>query len=137
MQTASLGRFLVPALLCAATFAGCGDAADESVPVSGTVTFDGAPLPSGSITLLPSDGVGSSAGAEITDGKYETKALPGPKQVTITANREKAGGNAKADPHAGPPTEQYLPAKYNSATELKADIPADGSDKINFELQSK
>jgi hypothetical protein len=126
----------LPALILAATLVGCGDAADDSVPISGNVTFDGAPLPTGTITFLPTDGEGPSAGAEITDGHYETTAWPGSKQVTITARREKAGAKS-ADPHAGPPTEQDLPKKYNTATELKADVPADGSDKINFDLQSK
>ena len=127
----------MPALLLAATLVGCGDASDNSVPVSGNVTLDGAPLPSGTLTLTPTDGVGPSAGAQITDGHYETKAVPGPKQVTIIAQREKAGGTAAANPHAGPATEQYLPAKYNTATELKTDVPTDGSDQVNFDLTSK
>jgi len=130
-------RISVAALLLAASLAGCGGVVDDSVPISGSVTLDGAPLPSGTITFLPSDGVGPSAGAQIAEGKYETRAVPGPKQVTIVAQREKAGGTAAPNPHAGPPTEQYLPAKYNTRTELKADVPAEGSETVDFALTSK
>jgi hypothetical protein len=140
MNIMTYRRFGAPILFAAALAmlaAGCGDADDDSVPISGTVTFDGAPLPSGSITFLPSDGQGPTAGASITQGHYETRAVPGPKQDTITALREAKGSKAAADPHAGPPTEQYLPAKYNSSTELKTDVPESGSDKIDFTLTAK
>jgi hypothetical protein len=130
-------RLSLPALLLTATFVGCGDVEDDSVPISGNVTLDGAPLPSGTITFLPTDGIGPSAGAQITEGQYETNVVPGSKQVTIVAQREKAGASAPANSHAGPVKEQYLPSKYNTSTELKADIPNEGSETIDFALTAK
>lgn len=117
---------------------GCGGPSDDAtVPIAGNVTLDGTPLPDGVITLLPSDGKGPTAGAPIKEGRYETRAEPGPKSVTIVAQRPAAGGKAPADPHAGPATEQYIPAKYNSKTTLTADVPDAGSETLDFQLESK
>lgn len=127
------GFFLLAAVLTVAS--GCSSTEDPAVTVSGKVTFDGKPLPSGTINFVPADGQGASAGAQITEGTYEANVTPGSKTVMIVAQRE-IPGKASADPHAGPPMEQYLPAAYNSRTKLTADIPAAGSDAINFELTS-
>lgn len=124
------------AVLSVATISGCGSAEDPTVPVSGNVTLDGQPLPSGRITFLPSDGKGAVAGAEVATGKYEARVTPGPKQVTVTAQREAAAGKKPVDPHAGPSQQQYLPARYNTKTELKTDVSVEGSDAIDFPLES-
>lgn len=130
----TLYAFFSAALIFAA--GGCSSADDPGVPVSGQVTLDGQPLPGGTIDFLPTDGQGASAGAQIVDGAYEAHVPPGAKQVTIVAQREDTDGKASADPHAGPRMEQYLPARYNSRTELKAEIPEGGADGISFELTS-
>lgn len=113
--------------------AGCGSSVeDPSVPIAGKVTLNGDPLPEGNITFFPADGQGATAGAPIKDGVYETRIAPGPKTVRITAQREDP--NTPPDPRGGPAMRQYLPAKYNSRTTLKTDVPAEGSSTINFEL---
>jgi hypothetical protein len=69
--------------LLAALAAGCGR---PSANLSGEVTYDGRPVESGTITFLPADGKGPTAGATVTDGRYAVRrVVPGPKTVTVRA----------------------------------------------------
>jgi hypothetical protein len=68
-------------LLAALLGTGCGGAKSE---VSGTVTYQGKPLPLGTVTFIGADNqaVGSSA---ITGGKYAMAKLPaGPVKIIVT-----------------------------------------------------
>jgi hypothetical protein len=68
--------------------AGCGEAGPPRLPLSGSITLDGTPLPSGSITFAPLDGP-TAATAEVRDGRFTTGrqagATPGRYQVEIVA----------------------------------------------------
>lgn len=74
-------------ILCALTMvipSGCGGGG-EGVTVSGTVTYDGKPVPSGHVTLAPADGKGPSFGGDIHDGRFTIRGvLPGEKIVSVT-----------------------------------------------------
>jgi len=138
---------LVAGLIAAAAFAGRNRS--TRLPVSGTVTIDGQPLASGEIAFAPaSPGQGSSAGAAIERGKYSISAdkglLPGDYKVSIHAFR---GTGKKTWDGMGEPTapesqkkfveqlEQYIPPRYNEATELTAPVRAGKSKDLNFDLQ--
>lgn len=81
-------------LLCLwlfATTSGCGTNGSKwsRVHVTGTVTYEGQPVPDGSITLRPAAGTaGPAAGAAIVNGDYEIPEGDGPAlgtyQATIT-----------------------------------------------------
>lgn len=63
--------------------AGCGGTADtfDRHPVSGVVTFDGAPVPRGSVWFEPDASVGNMAPtgfAQIRDGQFQTKPSESP-----------------------------------------------------------
>lgn len=100
---------------------GCGPYEPPTYPVSGSVSWNGKPLPDGVINLFPEDGVKSKAyTGRIKEGKFELKATAGKKRVEIWANREKAGqANVVMGLRAH---EQYLPAKYNGATVLRGGV---------------
>jgi hypothetical protein len=134
-------RFVCACVLVGlAAIAGCGGDGASGVTVSGTVTLDNAPLETGMITFLPSDGKGASAGATITNGKYRTKIEPGPKKVSIIS--EKVIGQTPRDP-ADPTgeqitqTQQIIPPQYNDQTTLTLDVPAGGKNDADFTLTSK
>ena len=125
--------------------AGCeGQAGPERASVAGKVTFDGAPLENGTIELRPAEGVdGVSAGAAILNGQYNIPSDKGPflgkHQVIIFAMRE-TGKMVPAGGPAGdamvPESEQYIPAKYNSTTELSIEIQS-GENQQDFELTAE
>ena len=63
-------------LLSVSLFMGCGGGTDgpQRYPLSGSVTFDGEPVPKGFLTLSPDTEKGNKGpqgGVEIIDGKYE------------------------------------------------------------------
>ena len=126
---------------------GCGGSGVERAEVAGTVTVDGAPLPMGEIRFLPMAGTnGPMWSAEIKDGRYTTEGTKGTPvgdlRVEINGFRVptwyKPPPGLTTEPEDMPPTEQYLPAKCNSQSELKLTIPS-GSGRVekNWELQSK
>jgi hypothetical protein len=127
----SLGAALVAALT------GCGDAS-KGYRVTGTVTWQGAPLKVGSIDFKPEiDGQGPQAGTEIKDGKFEFPAAsglrPGKYKVSVSA----VGGpppNPSGDKPAPPPIKEF-PAIYNSQTKLRAEVTADGPNEFTFDLK--
>ena len=75
-------------LLTAAVLAGgCGgDAGPEKYTVTGTVTYDGKPIPFGDIVLQPKTGVAnvqSMSRVRIQDGRYTAEIIGGPHTINI------------------------------------------------------
>lgn len=121
----------------AASLVGCGADAGGRVMVSGNVTHNGAPLATGTISFLPTDGKGATAGATISNGKYETAIAPGSKKVSITSEQVvKEIPRDPKDPSGEKITEtrQVIPPQYNAQTTLTVDIPDSGKQDANFEL---
>jgi hypothetical protein len=110
------------------------------VPVAGTVTLDGTPLPEGMIQFDPvSETKGTTVAAEIISGKYAiTKAqgpVPGKHKVVISGRpsaRLKTGEPPGGTPKPAPET---VPAKYNTQSTLETDIPPVGSESLDFALK--
>jgi len=106
--------------------------------VSGTVTFDGQPLKSGTIRFDSSDGRTAAADASIVDGKFNVKLSPGDKRVTITS--PKVIGKKKMYDTPDSPvydvTEELLPKRYNAQSTLSMTVTAASQEK-EFSLTSK
>jgi hypothetical protein len=117
--------------------AGCGDAGNMGV-VSGTVKLDGQPVPSGTITFVPVDGMTTTAGGPIRDGHYSVKVPIAVMRVSISV--PKVTGSKKLydtpDSPEMPLTAEALPARYNEQTELKIEVKA-GSNPMDFDLTSE
>jgi hypothetical protein len=144
------------ALILAAGCGGVDKDIPETAPVSGTVTFKGAPVQGATVSLVPGPGAqnlrpatGTSdaqgrftvftyiSGADQTEG-----AMPGDYVVTVAKTSGSAmspedmvaatqGGKTKP-----PEIKNELPEKYASAqsTDLKASVPADGLPDLKLEL---
>ena len=123
---------------------GCGGDSGSGLiggAIFGTVTLDGAPLEHGTIRIKWS---GSAAGADIANGKFAIPAnvgpIPGKHRVEISSQE---GGSkvTSTDPTkamgeaSGPPPTKRIPAKYNSASELTAEVKSSG-DALTFQLVS-
>jgi hypothetical protein len=137
---------LLPLAACLlALMAGCGRS--KRLGVEGTVTLDGKPLPNGNITLTPLQGTASpTAGAMVTQGEFSIPAAggvsPGKFRVEIIS-RHRSGRKVpdfRTPGHQGElvdAEEQFLPAKYNSQSELTAQVKSDGPNQLKFELLSR
>lgn len=137
--------FLVFGGLVVTLSAGCGSGDKyERVVVTGTVTFDGKPISYGQVHFDPSGETRApKIGAHIYDGKYEANSRGG---VPVGTHRMRvlgykpnprftnADGTLKPGVNAEDvPPVQYLPEKYNIATELEITISAD-SPQITHDL---
>jgi hypothetical protein len=112
----------------------CGQSSMHSV--SGTVNYDGKPLPDGYISFAP-DGPGAQgggAGAKITDGQYQLRTAAGKYRVQITANKMMPLPKGEVGMYGEKEMErQYIPERYNAKSELTAEVP--GSGKTDFDLK--
>ncbi len=105
---------------------GCGKA--ERGAVSGQVTLDGQPVDGGEIRFLPD--VGFPARARIVAGHYEIPSSTGPSVGPVRVEVfwvHETGRTLPAKPPAAPgtmvnETAQCVPERYNTRSELKADI---------------
>jgi len=136
----SVSRFVTLAAV-ATIVAGCGRS-DNRAEVFGTVTANGQPVASGSISFVPTAGTtGPSAGGEITEGSYRIPPDVGPVhgqyRVRILAHR-KTGRLVEAGFPYEPGTKvdeikQYIPPQYNRQSELTVEIEP-GENQHDFEL---
>lgn len=131
--------FLAAALLLLAT-SGCGSG-EAYHPISGTVLLNEQPLKKGVITLFPS-GPGTTVGGEIIEGKFslprENGPTPGKYRVEIVAF--KASGKKEFDVDLNSQVDvevQYLPAKYNTKSELECNVEQGGKNEFEFKLEMK
>jgi hypothetical protein len=127
----------------AALVDGCGSG--DGLPrqrVEGNVVFDSQPLAEGTIQFQPDASIQGPAvpgGASITGGTYRISPaeglVPGRYKVMIfahTATRDEA--SAAPGARTGPPPE-LIPAKYNVATTLTAEVVKDKPNIIDFDLK--
>jgi hypothetical protein len=137
MLIRSIGRVAVLAVALFVLLAGCSN--NRMAQVTGTVSLDGQPIDKGSISFIPADGKGATAGSEIKDGKYNvSKVSPGTMLVQI--RYAKVSGTKKLYDAPGSKTRdtytEVLPKKYNDDTELRFDVQP-GRNEKNWELSLK
>ena len=131
-------RYALAAFLVGlAGLAGCGGGASS---VAGTVTLDGTPIDSGTVTFVPQGGEGAKFAGHVDHGKYaiaaDRGATPGKYRVELTW--EKKTGKKKSDGDGGFnfETSQALPPQFNTASTQTAEVKA-GAQTIDFPLSSK
>ena len=116
---------------------GCGPES-KMATVTGSVTIDGTPAETGSISFIPVDGMSSTSGASITNGKFTSEAPIGESKVEIRV--PKVVGKKKLYDTPESPVQnimaEVLPKKYNEATELRFTAQK-GKNEKNFELSTK
>lgn len=110
----------------------------DLAPVKGTVTMDGTPLAKVDVTFFSEAGGQVACGTTDDAGVYELRfsgkhmgAKIGPNTVRITTP-------PTPEVPGAPVWKEKVPAKYNSKSELKADVkPGPAPNTIDFELKSK
>ena len=131
--------FTITLALSAVWSAGCGSAPSgpKMVPVTGKVTFDGAPVEEGRITFRKTDGDQRAFAGEIKNGSYSVSTEAGRMAVVITASRLIPGKFDNSNGTPEPVGEMYIPPQYNEATSLVAEVKDGGSNDFPFDLTSK
>jgi hypothetical protein len=129
------------ALLIVFAVAGCSS---QSLPenvgqVTGKVTLAGEPLADALVTFAPvAQGGTTSLGRTDANGVYKLNYARDVDGAQIGENRvlisTYSAGNPEGDPPR-PAVPEKVPAKYNTNTELKADVKS-GSNTIDFSLEA-
>jgi hypothetical protein len=112
---------------------------DGKTKVTGSVTFDGKPVTSGTVTFVRTDGILAREGAVISQGSFQAVISPGAYQVEL--NGQKVVGTRKQKGFDGKDevletTEELFPERYNRKTELKVEIKP-GPNVLLFEAKAK
>lgn len=130
-------------MTAAAVLAGCGSDAPTTIPVSGTVTYNGEPVTVGKVMFRPitvAEGLPKrpAMGKLQSDGSYRLStfarndgAVPGEYHVVIDAM---VSGPTPENPEL--PTVWAVPEAYTNArnTPLKATVPADTSGTLEMDF---
>ena len=117
-----------------AAFAGCDS--DGKYPVSGSITWEGAPIPAdhnGYVTLTPVDGSSAPDSGPIVDSKFDFRASPGEKKVEIMITRPHG---EVVEAMGAAPHRQYIPTRYNEESDLTATVESKSND-FQFDLVSQ
>lgn len=129
MRASMLGLLTVT---MAVLLLGCtGTSGDPKYPVTGTVTYAGEPIESGTIVFDPANGEGPSTMGGIENGEIKAEVTAGEKIVRISAVRTLD----KKDQYGEEITESYIPDKYNGSSTLRETVTADGENKLTIELE--
>ncbi len=126
------------------TLLGCGGnpppyTGETRFPIKGKVTFQGEPVNSGTIALIPEVPTQNPCGGEIVNGEYSIPDVKGPNKGSyqVQVFWYKPTGKKIKDADTGEEideVEQVIPAKFNGATEISTTI--DGANEaLNFDLQ--
>ena len=119
---------------------GCRDSNGRQ-RVTGTVQFDGAPLPVGTISMRPV-AKGPSAAGRIVNGEFELVTdkgpLPGKHRVEIESFRKTGRMVALVDTPSMKMSEQkqVIPPQYNDRTELTIEVTGTGDNHFDFALDN-
>lgn len=125
---------------------GCWNEGFMRQSIEGHVNLDGRPLPMGAIIFYPTVNrdiaTGVNGGAMIQDGHFSLPRsfgiIPGDYHVAIRASDTKVRtrDDRRDGENNGPISEEMIPAKYNSETELMLKITDKAIKEVTFHLDS-
>ena len=120
---------------------GCGSKY-ETAPVSGTVKMNGKPLAGAALTFQPIGGGMASTGITDANGRYTLTFLYSEDEGAIVATHrviirthKKANIEDTSSDLSVPTERDPIPRRYNDASELTMEVPADGTDSADFDLK--
>jgi len=136
----------IGACLCAICVAAAGCSKGPPVgTVHGTVTLDGSPLEEGAIQLTALDGQAPTAGAQIVNGKFKTKAAITKYRVKIVSNVAIGPDGKRIDPNKKVDKfstrdevtmKSLVPDMYNKNSTLELDVQP-GLNEPVYDLKTK
>lgn len=118
--------------------AGCQESGPRRYAISGMVRFEGQPVATGEIRFSPAGGAGRPDSGLIVDGQYSLRVTDGEKSVMIFATSTDPALVGPPPPDMPPgginPAREYLPERYNVATELRRTVERENGQTFDFEL---
>ncbi len=111
---------------------GCGESGPKVAPrypVKGNVKLDNQPMPEGEIIFTAPDQPAISI--PIANGTYSGQANEGKNKIQIVAHKDDPKSATKPAPKIN-----YIPAKYNTNSNLSADVSKSGGE-FSFEVTSR
>lgn len=129
---------VVAAISALALFTGCtgGSAKGTVAKVKGTASFDGKPIEDGMVYLKSAD-KGTMSSLPIKNGAFEGDAEIGTLRVELAAYRLEKPQTDMVGYDPEPSKVNYLPAKYHSESTTTAEVKADGSTVLTYDLKKE
>lgn len=132
-------RFIGCLGLCLSVFlvSGCGSKGKgpTTTSVKGTVNLDGKPMSQGEVTFsIPGE---PPQAIEVKDGKFSGNAHAGKNRVEIRQYKIGAAPTMGGVKVAEATKENILPARFNSDSQMTADVTAGGANDFKFDVASK
>ena len=109
--------------------AGCRDAHEGKYLVTGTATWNGAPIEEGFLELRPLDGKSPESG-KIAQGRFSFYARPGENRVSVNATKE----DGRIESMNQPRIVQYIPSKYNLESKLTCTVEPRNDNSYDLSL---
>jgi len=142
---AGIATWLVLGASCFLLLAGCGPGNPLGrEAISGEVTLEGKPLATGNIEFTPLEPGGVSSGETISGGRYDVEAMkglpPGRYRVRIYSS-EKSTAPPTPEEAALPalhrPGVERIAPRFNTASQLVAEVTAGGPNRFDYQVSSK
>jgi hypothetical protein len=138
LSTTTRRPLVLAAIVACCAVAGCGEkikGLPQLATVRGTITLDGKPLAKTGV-IFSSEKGHSSIGVTDDLGRYELRFIRGYSGAEVGKHTVRLDGLSGLDHPPGPGFKNPMPAKFNSASKLTADV-APGDNTINFDLSTK
>ena len=139
-KTVTHGGMFVVLLAVLGLVCGCTGTEPKGVAVSGTVTLDGQPVTSGSITLLPTDkeSKAGSPGGVVKDGAFQipAEAGPTPGKYKAVVQVMKETGNTVEGP-GGTTLPESAPVAIKEAEGVDVEVSAAGPNTFDIKVTSQ
>lgn len=126
-----LPRRAIVLLMVMSVAVGCSRG-PRTYPVSGSVTWNGAPVDEGTINFIAEDLSVAPDSAKIVNGRYDARVKAGIKKVEIFGTRDKRFNEAMGQMER----ESYIPSRYNAETTLVREV-APRENSLDFALTEK
>jgi len=106
------------------------------------VTYQGDPLPFGTVMFVPEDGPPSKPALIDSNGHYRVEAVVGQHRVQVVAMPERKGGRPDMSIEGGidytgvPETQSLIPTKYTRfhTSGIKVNVVPDGPNRSDIAL---
>ena len=117
---------------------GCGGKSGPTlVQLSGTILFEGRPIPPGTLTFIPKEGQGPTATGLIADaGRFTVSTHHPGDGITPGAYRIRVESWETPPTMGGPPAKSAVPAKYTNVntTDLALNVPNEREQVVEIVL---